>query len=442
MDEGDFIMEYEKINNQYSERIEQIIDTAKKNDNKIGYYTVSDILKDKESQITEEEIEQIVGKIQEFGIEVELYDAGEEYQSSHNTDPGKFIPADVNITPRNFSIETIVDRLEHNEIDLKPAFQRAGGLWSAEKQSQLIESLMLRIPLPTFYFDAASEDKWVVIDGLQRLTALRNFMIEKDEKKRLHLIGLEYLKEFEGYTYSELPRQYFRRIRETQIMVYTVEKGTPEEVVFNIFKRINTGGLVLEPQEIRHALYQGKATELIGRLAKMPEFLKVTENKISTVRMADCEYVTRFVAFTELDYRTEYKGNIDNYLILAMKKLNNLSEDELARIADNFKHIMKACYEIMDKYAFRRYGNLNKRGPINKAIFELWCICLNNRNEEEISYLISKKDIVKRKFGELLANTDFSVWIKAGDRYSMENRIQATEKMLQEVIDDNKNKAV
>lgn len=435
-------MKYERIAEQYHGRVEQIIDTAKKNDNKIGYYTVSDILKDKESQITEEEIERIIGKVQEFGIEIELYDGGEEYQKSYNTDPGKFIPADVNITPRNFSIETIVDRLVHDEIDLKPNFQRAGGLWSAEKQSQLIESLMLKIPLPTFYFDAASEDKWVVIDGLQRLTALKNFMVEEEEGKKLHLTGLEYLKEFEGYTYSELPRQYFRRIRETQIMVYTVEKGTPEEVVFNIFKRINTGGLILEPQEIRHALYQGKATELVGKLAKTPEFLTVTENKISTVRMADCEYVTRFVAFTELDYRTEYRGNIDNYLILAMKKLNNLSENELKHIEDNFKNIMKSCYAIMDKYAFRRYGSTSKRGPINKAIFELWCICLNNRNEEEISCLIREKSTVKRKFGELLADKNFSLWIKAGDKYSMENRIQATEKMLQEVIDDNKDKTV
>ena len=430
------------IVNQYKERVEQIINIARKNNNKIGYYTVNDILKDKESKITEQEIEIIIGKIQEHNIEIELYDSGEEYASSQNVDSEKFIPADVNITPRNFSIETIVDRLAHDEIDLKPSFQRAGGLWSVEKQSQLIESLMLKIPLPTFYFDAASEEKWVVIDGLQRLTALKNFMIEKDKKKKLRLTGLEYLKEFENYTYDDLPRQYYRRIRETQIVVYTVEKGTPAEVVFNIFKRINTGGLVLEPQEIRHALYQGKATELIAKLAKTSEFLEVTENKISTVRMADCEYVTRFIAFTELDYQNEYKGNIDNYLILTMKKLNSMEEDELGRIEKNFRNIMKYCHIIMGKYAFRRYGNLSKRGPINKAIFELWSICLNNRTEKEINCLIKEKEVVKRKFGELLSNTDFSIWIKAGDKYSVENRIKDTEKMLLEVINDSKNKIV
>ena len=423
----------------YCERIKQIRDIAEKNGNKVGYYTVTDILKDKESKITNKEVDYIINDIQEEGIVVELYDAGETYQDSPNTDPGKFIPADVNITPRNFSIETIVDRLAHDEIDLKPNFQRAGGLWSIEKQSQLIESLMLKIPLPTFYFNAASEEKWVVIDGLQRLTALRNFMVEEDEEKKLHLTGLEYLKEFEGYTYNELPRQYYRRIRETQIMVYTVEKGTPEEVVFNIFKRINTGGLILEPQEIRHALYQGKATELIGKLAKSQEFLKVTENKISTTRMADCEYVTRFVAFTELDYKKEYKGNIDNYLILAMKRLNSLSDTELKKIEDNFNYIMENCYAIMGKYAFRRYGISSKRGPINKAIFEVWCICLNNRSQKEIECLIKSKELVQMKFGELLASSEFSIWIKAGDKYSVENRIQATEKMMQEVIHDYQN---
>ncbi len=399
-------------------------------------------MKDKKSKIKKKEIEIIIEKIQEHNIEIELYDSGEEYASSQNVDSEKFILADVNITPRNFSIETIVDRLAHDEIDLKPSFQRAGGLWSVEKQSQLIESLMLKIPLPTFYFDAASEEKWVVIDGLQRLTALRNFMIEKDKEKRLRLTGLEYLKEFENYTYDDLPRQYYRRIRETQIVVYTVEKGTPAEVVFNIFKRINTGGLVLEPQEIRHALYQGKATELIAKLAKTPEFLEVTENKISTVRMADCEYVTRFIAFTELDYQNEYKGNIDNYLILAMKKLNSMEEGELGRIEKNFRNIMKYCYTIMGKYAFRRYGNLSKRGSINKAIFELWSICLNNRTKKEIDCLIKEKEVVKRKFGELLSNTDFSIWIKDGDKYSVENRVNYTEKMLLEVINDSKNKII
>lgn len=432
-------MKYEGIIEKYCERIEQIVDIARKNENRIGYYTVNDILKDRESKITNDEIEYIVGEIQKIGIEIELFDAGESYQDSSNTDSGKFIPADVNITPRNFNIETIADRLLHDEIDLNPAFQRAGGLWSIEKQSQLIESLMLKIPLPTFYFNAATEDKWVVIDGLQRLTALRNFMVEEKEEKKLRLTGLEYLKEFEGYTYNELPRQYYRRIRETQIMVYTVEKGTPEEVVFNIFKRINTGGLILEPQEIRHALYQGAATELIGRLAKSREFLQVTENKISTTRMADCEYVTRFVAFTELDYKKEYKGNIDNYLILAMKKLNDLSKEELERIEKNFNYIMQSSYAIMDKYAFRRYGVSNRRGPINKAIFELWSVCLNNRSKQEMECLIKQKECVQKKFSELLANSEFSTWIKAGDKYSVENRIQATEKMMQEVIDDYKN---
>ena len=98
---------------------------------------------------------------------------------------------------------------------------------------------MLKIPIPAFYFNAADDDRWVVIDGRQRLTAFQNFLVgEGGEKKAFE--GLQYLRDFNGFTFDDLPRQYARRIKETPIIAFTVEKGTPDAVVFNIFQRINT----------------------------------------------------------------------------------------------------------------------------------------------------------------------------------------------------------
>lgn len=418
---------------KFEDRVVQIRNTAKMNNNSVSYRVLVDTVKDKNSEVTVEDIQRIIEKIKEDGIDVVMSEADEEYDDYGHIDSHEFVPADVNITPRNITIDSIIERLRHNEINLSPDFQRRGGLWSDIQQSQLIESLMLKIPLPTFYFDASNEAEWVVIDGLQRLTAFNNFMV----KKTLKLTGLEYLKEFNGYTFDELPRQYYRRIKETQITIYTVEKGTPDDVVFNIFKRINTGGLVLSPQEIRHALYQGPVTELISELVKESVFKEATCNSLSEKRMVDREYVTRFIAFTELDYSTNYKGNIDSFLTKALKQVNGYQdENEYARIHHNFVRVMRYCKSIFGKYAFRRVSQDYRRGPINKAIFELWSICFNEMSDADLDMLVDKKENVLQGFINLLSNNDFASSIKSGDKYSLESRVIKTKRMLGEILND------
>ena len=131
-----------------------------------------------------------------------------------------------------------------------------------------------------------------MIDGLQRLTALKRFIVDKDFK----LKGLEFLTDHEGKGYDELPRSFQRRIEESQITVYQVERGTAEEVKFTIFRRINTGGLPLTTQEIRHALNQGPATVLLKELVTYEEFLKAIDWGISDERQEQRELFLRFLA--------------------------------------------------------------------------------------------------------------------------------------------------
>lgn len=419
------------------EKIYEIIKFAENNDGVISHNVAVDILKDKED-FTNEEILSAIGELGNRGITVKPED-DEEYLAQEII-PETFIPAEVNISQKPVNVYNLMERLENNEINLNPSFQRKGNLWTLEQQSRLIESLMLKIPIPAFYFNAKDENNWVVIDGLQRLTAFLNFLVGIPDKTtpkiriKQKFVGLQYLRDFNEHTFDELPRQYERRIKETAAIAYTVEKGTPDEIVFNIFQRINTGGIVLNDQEIRQALYQGKSTELIEHLAESREFLNATQNAIRTNRGLDREYVTRFLAFTELNYNKEYTGNIDSYLIKAMKLLNTYSDQEIDRVEKNFKRIMTYCTAIFQKFAFRKYNTKGRRGPINKAIFELWSICFNELTDNQLDLIINSSEKFLNKFCDLQQNPEFIIALKAGDKYSVIRRIDMARNMLKEFI--------
>ncbi|MBK9636386.1 MAG: DUF262 domain-containing protein [Bacteroidetes bacterium] len=162
---------------------------------------------------------------------------------------------------------------------------------------------------------------WQVIDGLQRCSVLKNYAV----KKTMVLDDLEFLTQFNGKNYESLPRELKRRITQTPITVYVVEKGTPEEVKFNIFKRINTGGLILTPQEIRHALNQGVASEFVATLADHEDFKEATSWIIKTDRMEDRDFVTRFVSFYITPY-TEYQPDLDTFMTKGMGLIKTLSD--------------------------------------------------------------------------------------------------------------------
>lgn len=418
----------------------QLVHWAKENSNIVSYTMIADILKEEFEKSNEEfdnkYLERIMYELSSEGILIEPFERDETYQADAE-EPEKFIPADVNIGQKPMNVYNLMERLTYDEINLQPDFQRRGGLWTEEQQSQLIESLMLKIPLPAFYFDASEEGRWVVIDGLQRLTAFKNYLIGENidgVKVKRKFKGLQYLTEFKDLTFDDLPRQYIRRIKEAPIIAYTLEKGTPDEVVFNIFQRINTGGLQLEDQEIRQALYPGKGTDLTAKLAESPEFLEATQYSVKPDRMLDREYVTRFFAFTELDYKTEYKGNIDNFLIKGLKRVNTYNDLELDRIELNFKRIMRYANSIFGKYAFRKYNMDWRRGPINKALFELWAICFYHLSDKTLNVIVERKQEFLEAFQKLLQDSEFVSALKAGDPYSFERRVSMTQKLIEEFL--------
>lgn len=424
------------MKSSFDKKIDEIVEFASKNDSSISYSTAVDILKNKEATIEEEQLSQALKTLEDKGIHIGP--ERDEGYPAEETDSDTFIPAEVNISQSTMNVYNLMERLENGEINLTPGFQRKSNLWSLKQQTRLIESLMLKIPIPAFYFNAANDDRWVVIDGLQRLSTFQNFLVgnkgKNGELEKAKFTGLQYLKDFEGFTFDDLPRQYVRRIKETSIIVFKVEKGTPDEVVFNIFQRINTGGIVLNPQEIRQALYQGKATELIARLAESGEFKEATQNAIHDDRMTDREYATRFLAFTELDYREKYEGNIDNFLIKALRLVNNYEDAVIDRIEVKFKTIMNYCAKIFGRFAFRKFNEDRRRGPINKALFEMWVVCFCELTTEQLDRIVNDREEFLNRFGTLLQDKSFVTALKAGDRYSTVRRIDMARDMVKEFL--------
>jgi hypothetical protein len=331
------------------------------------------------------------------------------------------------------TIDLLLSRIQHNELDLQPGFQRKGGIWNEGAQSRLIESLLIRIPLPAFYVDATDDDKWLVVDGLQRLTTLKRFIVDKT----LRLCDLEFLTALEGKAYPDLARPFQRRITETQVTVYLIAKGTPREVKFNIFKRINTGGLPLSAQEIRHALNQGKATDMLARLASSPEFKTAIDNSIRDDRMADRECVLRFFAFTIKSY-TKYRAKeYDSFLNDCMAAMNQMSDQELLVLGHRFLRAMRAAYDIFGTDAFRkRYKAEASRYPINKALFESWSVNLGQLTEEQLSLLIARRDLLKERFIDLMSNREFDNAISqgTGDTKKVQCRFSFIEWIVKEVL--------
>lgn len=315
-------------------------------------------------------------KIQEpmTGSEKSCYTQPEDDEIDNSEDTSSdsiitqpFSPSDIRISNPPMNLGDLIDMIEYGWIDFEADYQREDNLWSPGKQSRLIESALLGLRLPAFYFEEVTKKKWRIIDGLQRCSSIRNFCVDKT----LALSELEFLK-FEGRKFDSFDFELRRDLRMLPITVNILQAGVPDGVKYILFKRLNTGGEELTPQEIRNSMFQGPATEFVKRLSINPEFIVATQNKIPKRRKQDQDFVSRFMAFYLIGYEA-YTPDIENFINKAMIMINknDVSENKLEEIYQAFSRAMHLAYSIFGKNAFRKISSRNKRGPINKALFEV-----------------------------------------------------------------------
>ena len=408
------------------ENVEKMLNAGKENGS-IKTTTITQLLNDL-GIYSEEQYNEIIELIEERNITL-VVDSTE--QRNMILDSSK-----ISIMPKTLSVEAIVKKLKYKEIDLDTEFQRKRSLWNDTVKSQLIESLMIQITNTTRYFFARAAKKLKIIDGLQRLCTLNEFLLEK----KWRLTNLEYLPDYNNCSMDDLPRIYQRRIEEGQLAFYLILPETPEEVKYSLFKRINTPGLKLESQEIRHALFQGKATKLLKELAETELFRKATGNDVPSSRMQDREMVLRYLALHYLG-PNEYKNcSIDEYLNKAMVFLNEQDDNFIQQCKDLYFESLECVYRIFGRYSFRRISKIKEQDikPINTALFEGWVNGISKLNSRERVLLIQKRNIVKKLYiEELDKKSSFYRDIGSGKYRSFIRRNETIQKIILEVLNEN-----
>jgi hypothetical protein len=367
---------------------------------------------------------------EDIKMEVELEDSSDDSTDPIMSDP--FDPVKIQIQSKPDTLRNIIERLNHDEIDMNSDFQRHADLWTAAKMSRLIESILIRFPLPAFYFDVSDDDKWLIVDGLQRLSSIRKFVVDK----KLKLSGLEYLDTLRGCSYDDLPRQYKRRIDECPITMFQIMPGTPKEVKYSVFRRINTGGLVLNNQEIRNALAKGKERGFLEKLAKNKYLIKSIGDQ--SRRMTDQELILRFIAFYKQDF-VNSKMSIATFLDDAMRRTGKMKDSSLDKLEDTYNEAIKTCYSIFGKSVFEKRTLADiKRKRKNSSLFEVWMVSIAHLDQEQRAQLIKKNEKMKTKFSELINDEAFyrSISLATQKHDHVKTRYEKIQKLIQEVLSD------
>jgi len=365
--------------------------------------------------------------MKEIKIETEepLNDDGEGITSPFST-------KDIKITHATILLPSLINRLKHKEI-VTPDFQRNSDLWTPKVMSRLIESILLKLPLPIFYFDVSDPCKWQVVDGLQRLSTIRRFFVDKD----FRLKNLQFLSELDGKNYDDLERNFQRTIDETVFITYQIEAQTPKEVRYSIFNRINTGGTPLNAQEIRQALNQGDGLQFLKDISQDNHFKNIVG--VDSKRMLDRELSLRFFAFQLIDYQ-KYNSMRD-FLDDAMEKLSTLSLEELEMLKNKFLNTLSFSEKVLGTgHRFSRYIISNTEGTkrLNQSLFDVITVCFSEIEDKE--HFLNKKEIFMSKFKDILQDEggDFlnSITLGTSSKSAIETRFRIVRALIKEVLNE------
>nr|WSW68283.1 DUF262 domain-containing protein [Streptomyces sp. NBC_00995] len=339
-------------------------------------------------------------------------------------------PDQIRVNTSQFSLRNILDQIDEGSIELAPDFQRLQ-VWRTDQKSLLVESLLLQIPLPAFYFAEDADGSFRVVDGLQRLSTLHAFVRGGD--KGFALGKLEHLDDLKNLRFSDLPVPFQRRINNTQLIVNVIDPTTPRGVTYEIFKRINTGGTPLNAQEIRHCMSSPRSRDILHRMTHTDAFAQATGGRLTDhIRMNDREMALRFAAFwlKGIDAYQE-RPMMELFLMDATELLDDpkqVPDEKVTALEAAFERAMTHAHLVFGEHAFRKWPMVDDyRRPINRAMFESWSMALADPQHTAADLRARRTSIVKAARERMTTDVQYlnAITSSTADRFRVAYRFKA-----------------
>lgn len=355
------------------------------------------------------------------------YEEPEGLQQDEDSSLGDYPIDTLLIRNETRTVHDVLRRIDAGSFIMDPEFQR-DFVWDKEKQSKLIESVLMRIPLPVFYLAEDAKGRMIVVDGLQRLTTFHRFV-----KGDLRL-SLKHQSELDKKKFSQLSPKLQNRIEDCNLILYVIDSKVPERARLDIFERVN-GGVPLTRQQMRNSLYQGKGTAFLKEEALQDGFLRASGRSLNSKHMRDREFINRFCSFATLG-PAFYKGDMDEFLAEGLKEMNNWTDDRLQRLRELFRSGMHNNELLFGIHAFRKFKNLeDRRAVINASLWDVASTLLAGYSETTLE---GRKEEFVDGYKALLEKPDFEEAITRGpsDKSKVDYRFRTFDALVREVYGD------
>lgn len=331
------------------------------------------------------------------------------------------------IQQSDFSLSAILQMVDGKAIDIAPHYQRRDR-WTVDKQSSLIESFLLNVPVPPVYLSEDDYGTYSVIDGKQRITAICDFLSNK-----LKLKDLVEFPDLNGSTFDDLPLQLKNALTvRPYIRIITLLKQSDSELKYEVFLRLNTGGEKLKPQEIRNVAYSGSLNDLLFKLSGnsfLKSNLKITSEKSTAFRnMDDVEHVLRFFTISECwnDMRGALAHEMDDFMA-------RHRHDKVQNLESLFLKAINGCENIWGDYAFKKPVGNGWREQLISPLYDAQMVAVSLLDDQKITYLSSKHTEVVQATQTLYENdSNFvkSISQSTNNASSVNKRVSAIFNML------------
>lgn len=321
------------------------------------------------------------------------------------------------------TVHDVLRRIEQGRFVMDPDFQREF-IWDEDKQSKLIESVMMRIPLPVFYLAEDPQGRMVVVDGLQRLSTFHRFV---NNELRLRLSERP---ELDGKRFCDLPPRIQNRVEDCNLILYILDAKVPDQTRLDIFERVN-GGVPLTRQQMRNCLYMGDATRFLRSESRTDLFKRATGGSLRWQTMRDREFVNRFCAFQIMDL--ERYRDMDEFLAKCLVKMNEHT-DVLPVLSEQFETTLGNNLHLFGRHAFRRHElGQERRSVLNASIWDVMSTGLSRYPQQIVEENSSE---MRAGFYRLMQDDDFVNAITYGtnDAKRVHRRFEMSKAMLEDVL--------